>query len=234
MGMVTLLPKRPRRPMAESEEDEHADRGLAHIDAERHLSDRREAQEARLPSRAQEEEGERRHVEDGHGIVPGVKETHTRDHAPARKVRQRAGRRLWLTTAAHSTAHREENAADQREKQGERPRPAPDSAEKRPVGLEVLEHPASPGPDAEKKEPERLEPSSDESELKLPLRPEARRRVKLDDRGHVSPRNRPPVLFRLCVHPTLERVELGRGCGPLDHPFGDPRHTHEKQQREDE
>ena len=99
---------------------------------------------------------------------------------------------------------REENAGDERDEQGERPRPPPEPDEEPPVRLDVLEDPAPPGPEAEQEEPERLVAPPHEPVLELPLGPEPRGRVEADDRGHVSLREGAPVLFGIGVHPTLQ------------------------------
>ena len=145
----------------------------------------------------------------------------------------RAGGRLRLA-AARGLAGREENAGEQRDEQGERPRPPPEPDEELPVRLDVLEDPASPGPEAEKEEPERLVAPPHEPVLELPLGPETRGRMEADDRGHVAPRDRPPVLLGLRVHPSLQRLELGGGRGAPDDALGDPRHAHEQEDGEDE
>lgn len=99
---------------------------------------------------------------------------------------------------------------------------------------DILENPAPPGPEPEKEEPERLLAPPHRPELELPFGPEPRGGVEADDRGQVSLRQRPPVLFGLCIHPTLQRLKLGGGRGTLDQPLGDPRHAHEQQDGDDD
>ena len=98
----------------------------------------------------------------------------------------------------------------------------------------VLEHPVPSRPEPEKEEPERLEPASKESELEVPLGPEARRRVQPDDGGHVPGCQCLPVRFGLCVHPRLQGLELNRCCRTLDDALCDPRHAYEEQKGEDQ
>ena len=54
------------------------------------------------------------------------------------------------------------------------------------------------------------------------------------DGGHVPGCQCLPVRFRLCVHPRLQGLELGRCCRTLDDALNDPRHADEEQKGEDQ